>query len=145
MHSEGTGQGSEFTVRLPAIEPVAAAAVNVEPPERRPDSRYILIVEDNADSRDTLRMVLELSGHRVETAADGRPGEVLAYQVGAAMARSGVHVAVEVLTSGRPLTGYGAPEDRERALAAGFDTHVVKPVDDRTLAEILSSSEAEAS
>jgi hypothetical protein len=49
----------------------------------------------------------------VETAADGRPGEVLAYQVGAAMARSGVHVAVEVLTSGRPLTSYHAAALRD--------------------------------
>lgn len=55
----------------------------------------------------------------VETPADGRPGEVLAYQVGAAMARSGVHVAVEVLTSGRPLTGYHAAALRDSTPLSG--------------------------
>jgi len=55
----------------------------------------------------------------VETAADGRPGEVLAYQVGAAMARSGVHVAVEVLTSGRPLTSYHAAALRDSTPLSG--------------------------
>ncbi|HEX3259454.1 MAG TPA: hypothetical protein VHS35_13120, partial [Pseudonocardia sp.] len=55
----------------------------------------------------------------VETAADGRPGEVLAYQVGAAMARAGVHVAVEVLTSGRPLTSYHAAALRDSTPVSG--------------------------
>ena len=55
----------------------------------------------------------------VETAADGRPGEVLAYQVAAAMARSGVHVAVEVLTSGRPLTSYHAAALRDSTPLSG--------------------------
>jgi hypothetical protein len=55
----------------------------------------------------------------VETAADGRPGEVLAYQVGAAMARAGVHVAVEVLTSGRPLTSYHAAALRDSTPLSG--------------------------
>ena len=55
----------------------------------------------------------------VETAADGRPGEVLAYQVGAALVRSGVHVAVEVLTSGRPLTSYHAAALRDSTPLSG--------------------------
>jgi hypothetical protein len=55
----------------------------------------------------------------VETPSDGRPGEVLAYQVGAAMARSGVHVAVEVLTSGRPLTSYHAAALRDSTPLSG--------------------------
>jgi hypothetical protein len=55
----------------------------------------------------------------VETPEDGRPGEVLAYQVGAAMARSGVHVAVEVLTTGRPLTGYHAAALRDSTPLSG--------------------------
>ena len=159
MHSEGPGRGSEFTVRLPAIEPAEAApAPGPGLREARSDTRHVLIVEDNADARDTLRMVLELSGHRVDTAPDGPSGleKALALQPELALidvglpGMDGYEVARRIRGSRgmrRPflvaLTGYGAPEDRERALAAGFDTHVVKPVDDRTLAEILSVSESD--
>jgi signal transduction histidine kinase/CheY-like chemotaxis protein len=157
MHSDGAGLGSEFTVRLPAIEAVAAAPGAAPIEQARSESRHILIVEDNADARDTLQMILEMDGHRVETAADGPSGleKALALQPELALidvglpGMDGYEVARRIRASHgmrRPflvaLTGYGAPEDRERALEAGFDSHVVKPVDDRTLADILSSSAA---
>jgi hypothetical protein len=82
----------------------------------------------------------------VETAADGRPGEVLAYQVGAAMARSGVHVAVEVLTSGRPLTSYhtaalrdSAPLSSEAAPRAAAPSEKVESVVAEVVQEVTAS------
>ena len=156
VHSDGPGLGSEFIVRLPLTEP--ASALPDSPPRMESSgSRHILLVEDNADARDTLAMLLEIQGHRVETAADGPSGleKALALQPEVALidvglpGMDGYEVARRIRASRgmrRPLlvalTGYGAPEDRERALAAGFDSHVVKPVDDRTLAEILSGVES---
>jgi signal transduction histidine kinase/CheY-like chemotaxis protein len=152
VHSDGPGLGSEFTVRLPAIEPATTALAPV-PQESHNEARHILIVEDNADARDTLQMLLELSGHRIDTAPDGPTGleKALALQPEIALidvglpGMDGYEVARRIRASHgmrRPflvaLTGYGAPEDRERALEAGFDTHVVKPVDDHILTEILT-------
>jgi signal transduction histidine kinase/ActR/RegA family two-component response regulator len=156
VHSDGPGLGSEFIVRLPVTEP-AAESPDSAPHVAGGNARHILLVEDNADARDTLAMLLEMQGHRVDTAADGPSGleKALALQPEVALVdvglpgMDGYEVARRIRASRgmrRPvlvaLRGYGAPEERERALAAGFDTHVVKPVDDQTLAEILSSAES---
>jgi signal transduction histidine kinase/ActR/RegA family two-component response regulator len=156
VHSEGTGKGSEFTVRLPvAPEPGREGEKTRAAAEARP-GRHILVVEDNPDARETLAMLLELAGHRVELAADGATGleKALALQPEVALVdvglprMDGYEVARRIRASKgvrRPylvaLTGYGAPEDRERALGAGFDAHIVKPVDPDTLAEVLAQSE----
>jgi signal transduction histidine kinase/ActR/RegA family two-component response regulator len=153
-YSEGPGKGSEFTVRLPAIEPRGAA-----PPlparAQVAAARDILIVEDNDDARETLRILLEMEGHRVETAGDGLAGleKALALQPEVALIDVGLpkldgyEVARRLrATAGirQPflvaLTGYGLPEDRQRAFDAGFDAHVVKPVDRDTLSEVLATS-----
>jgi CheY-like chemotaxis protein len=117
--------------------------------------RDILLVEDNEDGRETLRILLEMQGHRVETAHDGLVGleKALAMQPEVALidvglpGLDGYEVARRIRASGgirRPflvaLTGYGLPEDRERAFAAGFDAHVVKPVDGDTLADLVATS-----
>jgi signal transduction histidine kinase/ActR/RegA family two-component response regulator len=152
--SAGPGQGSEFTVRLPTIE-----ARTGEAPARGPamdaPARDILIIEDNEDARETLRILLEMGGHRVETANDGTAGveKALAMQPEVALIdvglpkMDGYEVARRIREAAggrRPylvaLTGYGAPEDRQRAFAAGFDAHVVKPVDSETLAEVMATS-----
>jgi CheY-like chemotaxis protein len=102
----------------------------------------VLIVEDNQDSRDSLRILLELLGHEVDVAADGVEGiykaltwrpVVALVDVGLPML-DGYQVAQCIRTVlGRSIflvahTGYGQPEDRRRALEAGFDAHLVKPV-----------------
>ena len=154
VHSEGPGRGSEFTVRLPATQAPenAAAPVAFEAPG---PSRHILVVEDNVDACDTLRVLLEIHGHRVDTANDGATGlalalatqpEVVLLDVGLP-GMDGYEVARRIRASPgirRPMliaiTGYGTPEDRQRALEAGFDAHTTKPVEYSTLASLLANA-----
>jgi PAS domain S-box-containing protein len=152
--SEGPDRGSEFTVRLPALaHPVLTAAREGRadaPAAARP--RRVLIVEDGADARESLRLLLEQSEHLVETADDGPSGllalaafrpEIALIDIGlpgldgytlAAAARRQPETRDIRLVA---LTGYGQGEDRRRALAAGFDQHVTKPVDPSTLQDLL--------
>jgi PAS domain S-box-containing protein len=155
--SAGPGQGSEFTVRLPAVaEPVAQAGLaGASPVSTAGRGRRVLVVEDNPDARQSLRMLLELAGHEVQTSEDGPNGlaTLLAFQPDVALidlglpGMDGYALAREV--RGRPetrairlvaVTGYGQVEDRRRALAAGFDLHITKPVDVSMLEEMLGSS-----
>lgn len=112
----------------------------------------ILVVDDNADAADSLAMVLRLEDHRVETARTGeealervrtfRPDAVL-LDIGLPEI-DGYEVARRIRTDPEPaprliaLTGYGQVEDRKRAAAAGFDDHLVKPVDFLQLWEALT-------
>jgi CheY-like chemotaxis protein len=121
-------------------------------PERA--RRDILIVEDNADARETLKHVLELAGHRVRAASDGVAGlqavltqrpEVALIDIGLPL-MDGYEVARRIRAAEAraslllvALTGYGLPEDRQRAIDAGFDAHLVKPVDVEALQELLAS------
>jgi CheY-like chemotaxis protein len=149
--SEGLQRGSEFEVRLPLLREEAQAlerrAATVDPGRRR-----LLLVEDNPDIGETLRDLLQLLGHRVELVGDGLRAvqTALATQPDAALVDIGLpgidgyEVARRLRASdgGKglvlvALTGYGRPEDRERALAAGFDAHLVKPVDPEELNEVL--------
>jgi len=151
--SAGPGRGSKFTVRLPAIE-APPAPVSTNRFVARAAAREILIVEDNPDAGDSLRHLLELAGHRVHLATDGvagleallsRPPEVALIDIG--LPRMDGYELVRrarAAFAGRtaPLlvavTGYGLAEDRDRALAAGFDEHLVKPVDPGALDELLA-------
>jgi signal transduction histidine kinase/ActR/RegA family two-component response regulator len=151
--SEGPGRGSEFTVRFPAIDAPAAAAPD-RPAIAGGPQRRILIVEDNEDAADTLRQLLELAGHKVQVAHDGvagleallaNPPELALIDVGLPR-MDGYELArrARVAAKGKRLpllvavTGYGLPEDRARALAAGFDEHLIKPVDVHALAVLLA-------
>jgi signal transduction histidine kinase/CheY-like chemotaxis protein len=142
-HSDGPGQGSAFMVRLPCgapnAEPVAAAPP--QPAALAAGHRRVLIVEDNADARDSLRMLLEMDGHEVHAAADGETGIAMALRlhpdvvlVDIGLPRvDGYAVARALRDSGAGLrlvavTGYGRQEDRQRSVAAGFDVHLVKPL-----------------
>jgi PAS domain S-box-containing protein len=153
--SEGPDLGSEFTVRLPVLANPAPGAASDrgagEPAAARP--RRVLIVEDGADARESLRLLLEQSGHLVETAGDGPSGllalaafrpEIALIDIGlpgldgytlAEAARRQPETRDIRLVA---LTGYGQGEDRRRALAAGFDLHVTKPVDPATLHDLLA-------
>jgi CheY-like chemotaxis protein len=145
--SPGPGRGSTFEVRLPVL-PAAAARATPAPPALPARSAglepvRVLVVEDNVDNRESLVLLLEQLGHAPTAAADGpdalerlagepfdlaiidiglpgMDGYELARQVRATLGSSAYLVA---------LTGYGQPEDRARARAAGFDDHVTKPAD----------------
>jgi CheY-like chemotaxis protein len=112
----------------------------------------ILLVEDHDDAREAMRTLLELDGHVVHTASDGQQGielgrtqafDVALIDIGLPGA-DGYEVArrIRALGGAQPflvaLTGYGQPEDRKLATEAGFDTHLVKPVDPSDLALVLS-------
>src|SRR2546427_633958 len=141
--SDGPGRGSEFTVRLPALSEAPAQLPGSGPATTIGLPRRIVIVEDNADVRETLRRALELEGHEVHEAADGPQGLAAilrlhpdvalvdiglpgfdGYQIARRVRASAGGKAIQLVA----LTGYGQPEDCRRALDAGFDTHVVKPV-----------------
>ena len=116
-----------------------------------------MIVEDNADAREMLQMLLAVEGHEVDSAEDGRDGLALIERVRPDVALidiglpllNGYDVArmLRARCQGPPvllvaLTGYGQPEDRQRALAAGFDEHLIKPVNLDRLTQIMSRSPA---
>ncbi|HKU84746.1 MAG TPA: ATP-binding protein [Casimicrobiaceae bacterium] len=156
------GRGAVFTVRLPAAAAptIAAEDEGTATPDAVP--RRILIVEDNRDARDMLRQVLEMNGHDVVEAVDGASATALAIENRPEVAivdiglpdMSGYDVArrIRAELDGAitlvALTGYGQPEDRQRALSAGFDVHLVKPIGLDRLEEIIaraSTSPAPAS
>jgi PAS domain S-box-containing protein len=157
--SAGPGQGSEFTVRLPAVAVpfggVAGSEAGTRPASGR--SRRVLVVEDSVDARQSLRLLLELAGHEVEAAADGPSGlaRLSTFRPDVALIDLGLPgmdgYAVARAARERPetrairlvaVTGYGQAEDRRRALAAGFDLHVTKPVDASMLDEVLGPATA---
>jgi CheY-like chemotaxis protein len=113
----------------------------------------ILVVEDNTDSREMLRQLLEIEGHEVYDAADGQAAIALAREVRPQIAiidlglpdLNGYELASKL--RGEPhlrnialiaLTGYGAPEDRQRSRDAGFWTHLVKPIDPDMLKDVFA-------
>jgi CheY-like chemotaxis protein len=126
-----------------------AEAESAPPPPRR----RVLIVEDSADARESLRLLLELAGHVVETSEDGPSGlaKLQTFRPEIALIDLGLPgvdgYALARMARARPetrgirlvaLTGYGQAEDQRRALAAGFDLHVTKPVDPAALRDLLA-------
>ena len=152
--SAGPGHGSEFTVRLPAEpEPAALSQVLTEPSQDGEHLR-ILVVEDNRDSADSLRMVLELYGYEVNVAYTGPEGVKAAEEWhpnvvlcdiglpgldGYGVARRLRGNPATAKTRMIAVTGYGAEEDCYRSREAGFDRHMVKPVDPEDLHQALSA------
>jgi signal transduction histidine kinase len=153
--SDGPGLGSEFVVRLP-LATASGATVAVPPPITLapPGSLRILLIEDNEDARETLHEMLSIWGHRTEQAADGLAGvtqaladsfDVLLVDIGLPKL-DGYEVARRVrrtLGERTPLlvamTGYGQPDDRRRAADAGFDAHMVKPINAFELQQRLAT------
>ncbi len=150
--SDGTGHGAEFVVSLP----VAASEAGTEPGPgvaQGAAARDVLVIEDNRDAAETLADVLTLLGHRVRVAADGRGGLALAreqrpdvilcdiglpdvdgYEVARAVRRDAALDGTRLVA----LTGYAQPEDRQRALDAGFDAHLPKPPAPEALERVLA-------
>jgi len=166
-HSDGPGRGSEFVIRLPlllgdliptndqqlntpsALEPSMMNAEATTPPQRR-----ILVADDNNDALESLATLLQLSGHEVYTAANGavalesaeqhRP-EVALLDIGMPKL-DGYEVARRIRA--QPwgaritlvaLTGWGQDSDRRRSQEAGFDSHLVKPLDLDKLTDLLAT------
>ena len=152
--SEGLGLGSEFIVTLPIdASTVATLATDTASPE--PIGRRILVADDNHDAADSLAMILEMSGHDVRVVHDGRAALSLAetfrpdavlldigmlalngYDVARALRQKPWGAGITLIA----LTGWGQDSDRQRAIDAGFDRHLTKPIDPDALQAILSDA-----
>ncbi|HZY20265.1 MAG TPA: ATP-binding protein [Ramlibacter sp.] len=162
VHSDGPGRGSQFTVRLPLGKETMAPPGEDVPPQPAPaplGGRSILVADDSPDALETMAALLEMDGHRVRVASDGRqalaaaqaaPPDVAVLDIGMP-GLNGYEVArriraqpwgADVLLIA--LTGWGQAEDVERAHAAGFDHHVTKPVDFEALQRLVGGEGAAA-
>jgi CheY-like chemotaxis protein len=150
--SEGLGRGSEFIVSLPlTCESATRSTADTVAPT--PIGRRILVADDNQDAADSLAMILEMDGHDVRVAHDGRaalsvaqtfrPDIVLldigmprlnGYEVAQALRQEPWGADIRLIA----LTGWGQESDRQRAAEAGFDCHLTKPVDPDALETMLS-------
>jgi PAS domain S-box-containing protein len=150
-HSDGPGRGAEFMIRLPldASEPRTERPAG---PPTTPQRRRVLIIEDNVDAANTLREVLEISGHTVEVAFDGPAGLARAHDFGPDVVLCDIGLpgmdGYQVARSLRAddsfkdlrliaLSGYSSPEDVQRAIEAGFGGHLAKPPSLEKLEELL--------
>jgi signal transduction histidine kinase len=150
--SAGLGLGSTFVLTLP-LSNGDASPTRMPAPASVLTTRRIVLVEDNSDALEALRQLLEFDGHDVRTAKDGVSGreliasalpDIAFVDVGLPQ-MDGYAVARGIRDDPRcdrvslvAVTGYGQDTDRKRALAAGFDAHVVKPVDATVLARMLA-------
>jgi PAS domain S-box-containing protein len=155
VFSEGAGRGSEFVVTLPCCATGTTQPTDAAAPEQASSarlSRKILVADDNEDAANTLALMLRLAGHDVRTAYGGRAALTLAHEFEPELALldigmpdlSGYEVAALLRSTPRgkhvrliALTGWGQDEDKRRALAAGFDHHLTKPVHPQQLDELL--------
>ena len=157
-HSEGPGRGSEFVVRLPLTDAGAprAAAPDAAAETWRasvPESLRVLLIEDNPDSREMLQSWLELDGYQVESADSGARGleklfanppdvalvdiglpEIDGYEIARRVRASDIGHQVRLVA----VTGYGRTDDHHAILQAGFDEHLVKPVEPSRLTQALN-------
>lgn len=153
LHSDGIGKGSEFHVCLPITD--KRPFVTQESPVPPGSGMKVVIVEDSTDSRNLLVQLLKLDGYEVSSAGDGITGceailngrpDVALVDIGLP-GMDGYEVAKKVRAEIQnrsirlvALTGYGRAIDREAVLAAGFDEHLIKPVDPVDLARVLHRS-----
>jgi signal transduction histidine kinase/ActR/RegA family two-component response regulator len=155
-HSEGSDRGSEFVVRLPIITAAPAAdaarATDAKLEKATGTGKRVLIVDDNADGANSLGRLLALLGHETAMEYDGQAAldraevfaaDVIFLDLGMP-GLDGFEICRRLRASDSPrrprivaMTGWGRGEDRARTTAAGFDAHVVKPVDLAMLAQLL--------
>jgi PAS domain S-box-containing protein len=153
--SAGANQGSEFIVRLPAADSAAISAVPAAQPQpgrALAPPRRVLVIDDNNDAANALRLLLENDGHEVKVAHDGVSGLELAREyrpdyllLDIGLPRlSGYEIAASVRSDPRlsgttivAITGYGQLHDRARTAAVGFDHHLTKPVEFSALQELF--------
>jgi PAS domain S-box-containing protein len=152
--SAGEGKGAEFVVRLPIHEPRPAASPEPAPAREPSAARRILVVDDNHDSAESLAMLLSITGNQTSTAHDGaealdaaarhRPDVVLldiglptlnGYEVCRRIREEPWGKEMVLIA----LTGWGQDEDRRKSQEAGFDGHLVKPVNYPALMALLAT------
>ena len=153
--SAGLGQGSEFVVRLPTVAEAPKPGPRPTSGTRaRPVRRRVLIVDDNQDGAESLAILLQLGGHETHTAHDGQQAiedaerlrpDIVLLDIGLPRL-NGYEVCRRIREQpwGKELsmvavTGWGQQEDRRRSQEAGFDTHIVKPVEPEALMDLLAS------
>ena len=160
--SAGTGHGSTFAVFLPRVAPPEAIARTPDPEVRVVHGLRVLVADDNRDATETLALFLERSGHTVFTANDGEEASAAAaafhpdvcvldigmprmdgYEVArrlreadAAVPHAPDYLAPVLIA----LTGWGQAEDHRRSREAGFDYHLIKPVQPGTLVKLLATA-----
>jgi PAS domain S-box-containing protein len=159
--SAGTGLGSTFTVRLPLAPadrtPHGPAFPQALPQRQADRPRQVLVVDDNVDAAESLAALLEMSGHRVTVAHDGRQALAMAARAWPEIVfmdlgmpgMDGIETAtcLRAEAAGRALllvamTGWGQPADQVRTAAAGFDHHLVKPADLDVIERLLADARA---
>jgi signal transduction histidine kinase/DNA-binding response OmpR family regulator len=160
--SEGLGKGSTFSIRMPRAvrsDVTVASAPEPEAPAQETAAKRVLIVDDNLDAAETLDMMLQLLGQEtrqehdgasaLKAAAEYRP-EVVFLDIGLP-GLSGHEVASRIRRDlGMEdvyliaLSGYGTEEDRRKSFYAGFDSHLVKPLDPAALPGILAAAQRRA-
>ena len=154
VKSDGVGKGSEFLISFPLTTSVMIPATRAvqQVVHRDGQPRRIVVVEDNADVRDLLRLKLKRLGHEVDAVADGMAGvdAIVAQKPDLALVDIGLpgidgyEVATRVRDSiGRAVvlvavSGFGQPEDKRKAIDAGFDEHITKPADVTDIENLLS-------
>jgi PAS domain S-box-containing protein len=156
VHSDGPGRGSEFTIRLAALPaPDDAPTIPAAAAPRSDGARCVLIVDDSVDAAQSMAMLLGFEGHAVHQAHDGaeavrvaerlRP-DVVVMDIGLPI-MNGYEACRRIRSQawGKgmllvAMTGWGQDEDRERSSQAGFDVHLVKPVDHDELFEIIAGT-----
>jgi PAS domain S-box-containing protein len=150
--SAGKGQGSVFTVRLPNVIEFVPSVEAQRTPGRAQAGRRVLVVDDNADSADSLAMALRLAGHEVRVAYRARAALALAhafrpevaildigipdmsgYELARALRAEEWAVGLRLVA----LTGWGQDDDRRRAQEAGFDAHLTKPAEPRRVQDAI--------
>lgn len=153
--SAGDGAGSEFTVRLPVVLSVVTTQSGADEDKPASGRRRILVVDDNRDAAKTLAMILKLKGDEAKTAYDGlealevgakfRPDLILldigmpnlnGYDTARRIRQQAWGKNITLVA----LTGWGQDEDRRKSQEAGFDLHMVKPIDPKDLEKLLATS-----
>ena len=153
-HSAGLGQGSEFIVRIPALFPVSESIAPIKIAQHHGQASRVLVVDDNRDAADMLAVMLQMFGHDVqavysghsalETAVESRPDFVLldiglpdidGYEVARRLREQPQTKDVMLIA----VTGYGQDSDRQRSQEAGFDHHLVKPVEAQKVEDLLAT------
>jgi PAS domain S-box-containing protein len=163
VESEGRNQGSQFHVRMPAMVQGTIPGSDAKPPSQSLPSavrRRVLVVDDNADALNALSMLVRIMGHDVTEAHDGAEAVRLAEKIRPDVVLmdigmpnlNGYDAAKRIRSEpwGRNMvivatTGWGQDEDRQRTAAAGFDQHLVKPIEHAKLQSVLDSPPRHAS
>jgi len=154
VQSDGPGKGARFETRFPLTEPAGASPSKGDARPASSTTKRVLVVEDADDARESLGMLLAQWDHDVSFARNGIDGLERARELQPDVAIidiglpgiNGYEVARRIREGALPwarrvkllaLTGYGQPEDRVRAVQAGFDQHLLKPVEPSVLKQML--------